>query len=495
MLPSELEKLVKKIVSQKCERQDIELKCAEKGTPEKLYDTLSSFSNQPGGGVIIFGIDEKSNYKITGVYDAQDLQNKITNQALQMEPVVRPLFTVANIDDKIVVSAEIQECYIFDKPCFYKGAGRLRGSYIRVGDADLRMTEYEIYSYEAFRRKIRDELREVDHVSKDPFDEDKIMEYLIKIKKTKPNLSNQNRENILKLQGIITENNIPTVAGIMLFGKYPQASFPQLSITAMLVNGTEIGTVGENEYRFIDNQRIEGTIPQMLEEALVFINRNIKKATIINSEGKRVDRTEYPLLAIRELLVNSLIHRDYSIFTEDSPIRIVIYRNRIEIENPGGIYGRLTVDELGLRPADTRNPFIAGAMEILEETENRFSGIPTVRNEMKKAGLEPPVFENVRGTFKVILYNKENLAEKDSRYKEYSCGKDRKEKILDFCIEPRSRGEILDYLDIETPSYLFRKYLNPLLSEGKLLMTLPQTPKSKNQKYYTNRIYQSEKES
>ena len=242
------------------------------------------------------------------------------------------------------------------------------------------MTEYEIYSYEAFRRKIRDELREVDHVSKDPFDEDKIMEYLIKIKKTKPNLSNQNRENILKLPGIITEHNIPTVAGIMLFGKYPQASFPQLSITAMLVNDTEIGTVGENEYRFIDNQRIEGTIPQMLEEALVFINRNIKKATIINSEGKRVDRTEYPLLAIRELLVNSLIHRDYSIFTEDSPIRIVIYRNRIEIENPGGIYGRLTVDELGLRPADTRNPFIAGAMEILEETENRFSGIPTVRN-------------------------------------------------------------------------------------------------------------------
>ncbi len=60
-----------------------------------------------------------------------------------MTPVVRPLFTVADLEGKIVVSAEIAECDLFTKPCFYKGAGRARGSYIRVGDADLPMTEYE----------------------------------------------------------------------------------------------------------------------------------------------------------------------------------------------------------------------------------------------------------------------------------------------------------------------------------------------------------------
>ena len=162
MLPTELAELVQEVIHHKCERQNIELKRAGKGTPEKLYDTLSSFSNQSGGGIILFGIDEKNNYEITGVYDAQDLQTKVASQALQMEPVVRPVFTVAEIEGRIIVSAEIAECDIFDKPCFYKGAGRLRGSYIRVGDADMPMTEYEIYSYEVFKRKIQDELRAVD---------------------------------------------------------------------------------------------------------------------------------------------------------------------------------------------------------------------------------------------------------------------------------------------------------------------------------------------
>ena len=153
MLSSELRNLVQEIVTHKCERQNIELKRAGQDTPEKLYDTLSSFSNQTGGGIILFGIDEKSDFEITGVYDAQDLQTKVTNQSLQMEPAVRPVFTVAEIEGKTVVSAEISECDIFEKPCFYKGAGRLRGSYIRVGEADMPMTDYEIYSYEVFKKK------------------------------------------------------------------------------------------------------------------------------------------------------------------------------------------------------------------------------------------------------------------------------------------------------------------------------------------------------
>ena len=123
MLPEELNALIEKVITNKCELQYIELKKAGQGTPEKLYDTLSSFSNQYGGGTIIFGIDEKSGYQVTGVYDVQDLQTKVTQQALQMEPVVRPIFTVSEYMDKKIVSAEIAEIDINDKPCFYKAAG------------------------------------------------------------------------------------------------------------------------------------------------------------------------------------------------------------------------------------------------------------------------------------------------------------------------------------------------------------------------------------
>src|SRR5690554_4570127 len=106
MLEEELRQLVRKITTEKCEKQHVELKKAQGGAPAKTYNTLSSFSNQSGGGTIIFGIDEEHDYKVVGVYDAQDLQKKVTEQSLQMEPVVRPLFTVAKVDGKIVVSAE-----------------------------------------------------------------------------------------------------------------------------------------------------------------------------------------------------------------------------------------------------------------------------------------------------------------------------------------------------------------------------------------------------
>lgn len=495
MLPVELEQLVRDIVRQRCERQNIELKRAAKGTPERLYDTLSSFSNQTGGGIILFGIDEKNDFALTGVYDAQDLQTQITNQALQMQPVVRPLFTVAEIDGKTIVSAEISECDLFEKPCFYQGAGRMRGAYVRVGDADLPMTEYEIYSYEVFKRKIQDELRVVERADSGDFNSDTLDEYFIHVKKKKPNLASQPKEKILKLQGLL-DNQKPTVAGMMLLGEYPQAYFPQLSIIAMVVGGTEIGQLGEQGERFIDDQRIEGSIPQMLESAVAFVRRNSRNATIIDETGKRVDRTEYPMMAVREIILNALVHRDYSIHTENSPIRVILYQDRLEVENPGGLYGRITLDDLGKMAADTRNPFLAGGLEVLLGTENRFSGIPTVMQEMKKAGLPPAVFTNRRGTFKVTLYNQQKqaedaamaVAEAETPYLVAKLPASTR-KILAYCQQPRSRSEIAAHLQQENPYYVARRYIKPLVEQGMLEMTMPESPRSKNQRYVAAKQY------
>ena len=69
---------------------------------------------------------------------------------------------------------------------------------------------------------------------------------------------------------------------------------------------------------------------------------------IVDSEtGKRKDRTDYPITAIREVILNALVHRDYSIHTEGMSIQIIMFENRIEIRNPGGIYGRIRIDQLG----------------------------------------------------------------------------------------------------------------------------------------------------
>lgn len=475
MLETELVQLVKRITDQKCEKQYLEIKKTSDGTPTKLYGTLSSFANQPFGGIIIFGIDENDGYKVVGVYDAQELQKKVMEQSLQMEPILRPLFTVVQIEGKIVVSAEISECDIYDKPCFYKGAGRLRGSYIRVGDSDQPMTEYEIYSYEAYKRRIHDELRTVERATIANLSKDVLTEYLIKLRRNKHNLLSLEDKRILETQGICQEG-IPTLTGLMLLSVYPQEFFPQLCVTAMVVQGKEVGELGEEGERFIDNKRIEGNILQMLEDTLAFVRRNMKVKTIITDEGTRSDKTEYPIKAVREIILNALIHRDYSVHTDHSPIRLIMYEDRLELENPGGLYGRITINDLGKVSADTRNPYLAGAMEIMGNTENRFSGIPTVRAELKKSGLPDPVFIDRRGVFKVILYKSTATYNRDV---------DMEQEILDYCMTPRSREELAEKFGFTTPTYFIKIYINPLILEGKIKMTIPNKPKSKFQKYYS----------
>ena len=479
MTEKDLVDLIDSIRRQKCEKQYLEIKKALGGTSKRLYDTFSSFSNQINGGTIIFGVDEKAGYEVTGVYDAHDLQLQVKNAAEQMEPIVRPFFTVAEYEGKIVVSAEIPECEPENKPCFYKPAGRLRGSYVRVGDADMPMTEYEIYCYEAFRKKIRDELRIVERATADDFSRDKLNILFAKLRQEKPQLANQSEERILQLQGI-TDKGRPTIAGLMLAGDYPQAFFPQLGITAMAVDGYEIGEIGASGARFIDNKRFDGTIPEMLEGAMGFVRRNMKNAVIVDENGRRSDKPEYPLIAVRELVLNALIHRDYSVHTENSPIRVIIYRDRFVVENPGGLYGRLTINDLGKVPGDTRNPFIASNLEVMIDTENRFSGIPTVCKAMKDAKLPPPLFENYRGSFRATLYSDSRIIEPDDHTDPVIC-----EKILRFCNDPKSKEEIAEEIGIKTPYYVVVKYLKPLVNSGQLGMTIPAKPKSKYQKYFS----------
>ena len=170
MQTEELVALVQKTIRQKTEGQTLELKSCHGGFPGRIYDTLSSFSNQNDGGIILFGISEKPKYEITGVYDVEDTQKRIMEACNQMEPKVRALLTYAEIDGKFVVSAEIPGVEPSQRPVFYKGVGRIKSSYIRVGDADELMDEYEIYSYEVLRKRIHDELRTVERATLSYFD-------------------------------------------------------------------------------------------------------------------------------------------------------------------------------------------------------------------------------------------------------------------------------------------------------------------------------------
>ena len=477
MTPEELLDKLNEIQVLKSESKVLEIKAASQGCPQRLYDTLSSFSNQDDGGTIVFGVDENENYKECGVYDPQDIQKKINEQCKQMDPIVRPLITVAEKNGLFFVSAEIPGIDVTDRPCFYRGRGRIKGSYIRVGDSDEPMTEYEIYSYEAFRKKYQDDIRPVPRASLSVLDTDLLEDYIQRLKNDKPNLGALDNDTIYELMSITRDGGV-TLSSVLLFCRYPQAFFPQLSIIAVQVAGVAKTGFDESGERFLDNKRIEGSIPEMLEQAIAFVKKHMSVKTVINPDtGKREDRTEYPIMAIREAILNTLVHRDYSIHTESKPIQIIMYNDRIEIQNPGGIYGRMRIDQLGKIQPDTRNPVLATALETLNITENRYSGIPAIRRSMESLGLKGPVFADDRGSFTVTLYNSKGVSETIEDMSD-------EQKLLDFLNEPRSRKEISDYLGLATIPYAMQTYIQPLIEKGKVAMTDPAHPGSHKQKFY-----------
>lgn len=483
MTTEELAIIIEKVTHQQIESQMLEVKAAHEGNPKKLYDTLSSFSNQDDGGVLLFGIDENKGFEKVGVYDPKDLQNKIVEQCNEMIPKIRPLITIYEEDGKFFLAAEIPAIDIADRPCYYAGKGRLKGSYIRVGQSDEPMTEYEIFSYEAFRKKYREDIRPVERANEFSLDQEAVQRYLFKLRENKPNLAKLADQQILNLMSMIVDGH-PTISSILLFCPYPQAFFPQLTINAVSVPGTQIGDIGINHERFTDNKRIEGTIEDMLSLSLAFIKNNMRVSTIVDTQtGIRKDSADYPLVAIREVVLNALVHRDYSIHTEGMPIQVLMFTDRIEIKNPGGLYGKITIDQLGKIQPDTRNPVLATTMEVLALTENRYSGIPTIFRSMREGGNPDPVFESSRGIFTVTLRKKpapgvlhvskgEGLSDAD-------------QLILEFCRTPKTRKEIADYCTFKSVSYFYKVFVAPLVEKKLLLMSNLEHPSSPMQTFTT----------
>ena len=210
-----------------------------------------------------------------------------------------------------------------------------------------------------------------------------------------------------------------------------------------------------------------------------FVTKNMRFKTIINPQtGKREDRSDYPIPAIREAILNALVHRDYSIHTEGMPIQIIMFEDRIEIKNPGGIYGRIKIDQLGKVQPDTRNPVLASELEVLKITENRYSGIPTIRRTMHEYNLREPEFAEERGSFVVRLYKYEVDIKDD-----VSEAVDN--DLILFCRTPRTRKEICDYLGLSSVTYAIQTHVMPLVETGKIKMSNPDKPKSPKQLFYS----------
>lgn len=407
MTREEVLQIISEVKQHQSELEHVEVKSAHRGTPQRLYEPLSAFANHTGGGVLLFGLDENSNFDVVGVGNAHHLQEEISNLATsEMEPVLRPEFTMEEIEGRVVVAVEVSELAAERKPCYYKPAGLQKGSYIRVGNTNRRMTDYEIFGYISARTQPSFDEEPVAGATLEDLDRAKVEHHLSQLRRTRPQAAylNQPFEQVLKQLRIVQEVNgelRPTLAGLLVFGKYLQAFEPQLVITFLQFYGTTETEKTPRGERFLDNRKFEGPIPEMVENAVNHVLASIRKSSLIEGLWRR-DVPEYPEEAVREAVVNAVAHRDYSQFVRGSYIQIRLFADRLEVQSPGGLYGTVTEETLE-EEQSTRNRVLMRLMEDLHLVENRGSGIQTMIESMRKANLEPPRFRDKRSSFWVTF--------------------------------------------------------------------------------------------
>jgi ATP-dependent DNA helicase RecG len=409
MTREELQQLIAEVQKHQSELANVEVKAARGGTPRRLYEPLSAFANRTGGGVLLFGLNESSDFSIIGVGDAHRLQEEITHLASSdMEPALRPQFLVDEIDDETVVAVEIDEAPATQKPCFYKPTGLPKGAYLRVGNTNRQMTEYEVFGYLSGRGQPTQDEEIVPGATLDDLDNRLLDEYLARLRQTRPGASflDGPREEVLTRLHIVIRDGAnvrPTLAGLLMFGKYPQEFLPQLMITFVQYYGTTEEEKTPQGARFVDSRRFEGPIPEMIKQAEIYVLAAMRKAVLIDGVFRR-EIPEYPQEALREALANAVAHRDYSSYVRGSYIRLRMFADRLEVQSPGGLFGNVTLENLD-EEHSTRNARLMRMMEDMHVVENRGSGIRTMLQALRAANLEPPRFDDRRTSFWVTFRN------------------------------------------------------------------------------------------
>jgi ATP-dependent DNA helicase RecG len=216
---------------------------------------------------------------------------------------------------------------------------------------------------------------------------------------------------------------VPSLAGLLVLGRYPQQFFPSLNVIFTVFPTTRLGEPGPRGERLLDSGRFEGAIPHMIRPVLTALQRNMKRRAIVRGLF-REDLWEYPEEAIREALVNALGHRDLSALSHGTSVHVQMFPDRLVVVNPGGLFGPVTVDQLGFEGISARRNRVL--MALLEDTvapeerrvvsENRGTGIGAMLAALRVAGMGPPSFANSIATFSVTFPNHTLLDEETLRW-------------------------------------------------------------------------------
>jgi len=244
------------------------------------------------------------------------------------------------------------------------------------------------------------ELQPVPGATRDDLDDDIIDEYLERRQKRNPRQVILPKDKLLQQIGALTEERMPTVTGLLLFGKEPQFFMPQCR--AVFVKFADTQPRGpEGGLGYGRREEFTGALPLVIDRAWRVIWEEMDKRAVVKGL-QRQEETEYPSDAVREALVNAVAHRDYRITGRGIEIRM--YTDRMEIISPGGLPAHITLDNL-VEEHYSRNPRLVNGLYQWGYIEELGLGIDRMIEDMVKAGHPPPKFECPGHRFTVILYN------------------------------------------------------------------------------------------
>lgn len=388
----------------KSDTADVEVKTAAAGLPKDIVETLSAFANK-SGGVLICGLSEKDGFTPAEGFDAKKVSEALSQVcADKMEPPVRADVRIEDFEGSMIVVADVPETAPYLKPCYVKARGPYDGAFVRMGEGDRKLSRYEVDRLIEERQQPKYDAQIIAGSNISELDPELTEGFLKRERAASPRVfAGLSDADALLTMGVVSVDQSgelkPTLAGLMALGHHPQKYYPRANVTFAVFPGSSKEDLAEDGARFLDSRTVIGPVPVMVAETLAAVRRNMRVSSYVEG-GARRDVAEYPEVAVREAVANALMHRDYSPEGLGSQVQVNIYTDRIEIMSPGGLYGTVTVDNIGQYGASsTRNQHLS---RILESTpypngypekgyvvENKGTGFAQIQAALKSQGMDP----------------------------------------------------------------------------------------------------------
>ena len=380
----------RQLLSQK-ENKDLDYK-QELPEPKKVAQLVTAFYNSRGGKIVL-GVEDEPR-KPAGLDNAEKTEHKfvqIIRHWCKLDREPRIEFVKYEGKDFVVAHCPKGE----DTPYF------VRGEYIprvRIGSSNMPANKDEIARlYREGSHKSQD-VYPVENATLDDIDLRKVKDYLEKSELTNQLDNDYLIELMVKEHLAVKEKDavVPTIAGILLFGKNPHRNITQCEIRADRY-------VGDSMTEWIDRKDIHGTLFEMIKETEEFMLKNMR--TPAKVVGFKTEfRTEYPLEALREAIINALVHRDWH---SPNAILVRMFGSHIDILSPGELLRPLKVEEIvkdDYVPL-SRNKTVIEAFGLSGIMDKRGTGFLRIREAMKKHDLPIPVFDEKTGYFRIRFIN------------------------------------------------------------------------------------------